>query len=86
MLQVHYSDRNDNEVVAEIEEAKYRELLTAFDGEELAMQFIDNMTVTQRDPRVSELDDCEVFFADMDVRSGVTNAAQLMEEFQEAGY
>jgi hypothetical protein len=80
MLQVHYCDRNDRDLVVSIEEKKYRELLTSFDGEELAAQFFNNATIVERDPRMSDLEDCEVFFSDVDVRTGITNAAQLMEE------
>lgn len=80
---IHYSDRHDNESIRQIDEDTYRLLLQTETGNELATLVFEKSQLVDADPRLSEFDDCDVFFSDSDVRSGITTAEELLLELSE---
>lgn len=82
-MRIHFADRNDNESVREIDADKYRTLLQTYKGDDLASAVIVESELVEPDPRISELDACEVYFSEVDVRSGITTAEELLEELED---
>lgn len=83
ILKMHYQSRSDTDMLATIDEAVYRELLTTKTGPELAKAVSAAITVVDNDPRMSEVDDTDVFFSYNDV-AGFITPAELLEELNEA--
>lgn len=84
MMKMHYEDCWNNDVVAEIDETKYRECLTTLTGLELAKAVEAAVTILEDDPRQSELDETEVFFSFDDVKGGYCHPDDLLYELNEA--
>lgn len=83
-MKIHYQDGWSDDVVAEIDEAKYREFLTTLEGRELAEAVDKAVVVLERDPRQSDFADTEVFFSYDDVRGGYCKPSDLLTELDEA--
>lgn len=86
-LRVHYMDCNDNEVVAEIDAAAYVKFLSEnaheYSGSVIATRLDAMLTVTNTDPRDSELEDTDVFISFVDVKGMITSLAELFVEIPE---
>lgn len=83
MLQVHYMDPRDREMLAEIDHDTYVDLLTRYDGRDLAHQLGDILCITDSDPRVSTLEIADVFISYSDVFTGEVTAAKLLELYND---
>jgi hypothetical protein len=80
---VHYFDKYDSEMLVEIDQEVFKEMLRRVDGEDLAFEFSVEKKVVQRDPRQSELDQSDMFFSHNDVCTGQMTAQELLEEINE---
>ena len=80
-LTIHYMDEFDNESVREISPDA---LMTFFNengetiGRELADNFEKALTITNRDPRMSELEETDIFISYNDTISSGFVGAELM--------
>ena len=79
---MHYCGQNDKEVLAEIDDDRYREFLQTLEGQELAEAVDGSIIVHDDDPRRSALDNADVFFSYGDVFRGRISASELLEEFE----
>lgn len=82
MLQ--YNDAHENEIIVNIDPDVFKEMLQNHDGISLAVVFRDKMRIVERDPRQNELDQCDMWFSDNDVRCGDQTAAELLNDLNEA--
>lgn len=80
---VHYFDKYDSEMVVDIDKETFIDMLRRLDGEDLAYEFSIDKKIVERDPRQSELDQCDMFFSHSDVCSGQTTAEELLQEINE---
>lgn len=83
-MKVHYDNAFCNSVIAEIDQEIYTELLKNHEGLELVTKMDEALTVTNRDPRQSELEECDVFFSYDDVKGNWSRPADLLIELEEA--
>jgi hypothetical protein len=82
-LKIHYLDKYDNDVVIVVDVAEYKNAIEKFEGKELDKAIGSIIEVSYPNPRVSQLDDCDLFVSSYDIVVGIVNKQDLLNELNE---